>query len=526
MLTVLRRDLPQWQRIRAEALPMHAVEAAATARAAGDWRRAAEIARTDVDVDLDDVRRRFGDRAALAVEDDLRHLCLDLLWWHLPRHQGGMTTLQARVSAILAPAAGADSAPLVKVRLPKSPTGPQRLQVSVTTMAELADERWYVAPRYTWDVREAKTLRAAWGGSDERMPLLTRDGRPLPPEQLGVGDDRAAATERLYRQLAEGDLIGAWQACGVDVSDVETESLQRKAASPTCPIGVADQARAAARAFGVEQVNTLYGATLDLTVDGMTAKAADLSEYLEVPVRVATAPVPIDLVLIAAGRQRPADLHPLMREALFPGVAFPSAPVVSRPRAEARPARVRCQGVWHRVGVVDGALRLHDHDDTEQLRERALRSLGGQSSGCFAVQQGWTTGAARVPWALEAQRRAISHRMLHGDIDWLLDGLDRGAIDPQMRDYHGWSLLHMAMWVDVEKVLPVLLDAGLPVDTRDRAGRTPLYLAVMNGGSPELMRRLLAAGADPRAETLHGAYPSYVARSRNGWQNLDFLAKL
>jgi ankyrin repeat protein len=111
--------------------------------------------------------------------------------------------------------------------------------------------------------------------------------------------------------------------------------------------------------------------------------------------------------------------------------------------------------------------------------------------------------------------------MQHGDTDWLLDGLRRGVIDPHMRDANGWSLLHLVMWVDFERVLPVLLAAGTPVDVRDRVGRTPLYLTVMNGGSPELMRRLLAQGADPRAETVHGASPSYVARARQSWQDLS-----
>ena len=48
-----------------------------------------------------------------------------------------MSTLQPMVSAILPPPAGADSAPLLKVRLPKSPTGPQRLLLTVTTLDEL-----------------------------------------------------------------------------------------------------------------------------------------------------------------------------------------------------------------------------------------------------------------------------------------------------------------------------------------------------------------------------------------------------
>ena len=92
-----------------------------------------------------------------------------------------------------------------------------------------------------------------------------------------------------------------------------------------------------------------------------------------------------------------------------------------------------------------------------------------------------------------------------------------------MGDANGWSLLHLVMWVDWERVLPVLLAAGVPVDARDRIGRTPLYLAVMNGGPPQLMRRLLAEGADRHAETVHGSWPAYVARERQYWQDLSFL---
>src|SRR5512139_2912793 len=104
VLTVLRPDLPQWRRIRAESLPLDVVDAAAKARAAGDWRGAAALAGCDVDVPLQDA----------ALEDDLRHLSVDLLRWHLPRHRGGMSTLQPMVSAVLAPRAGADTAPLLR----------------------------------------------------------------------------------------------------------------------------------------------------------------------------------------------------------------------------------------------------------------------------------------------------------------------------------------------------------------------------------------------------------------------------
>ncbi|MFC7761513.1 ankyrin repeat domain-containing protein [Catellatospora bangladeshensis] len=116
--------------------------------------------------------------------------------------------------------------------------------------------------------------------------------------------------------------------------------------------------------------------------------------------------------------------------------------------------------------------------------------------------------------------------MLDGDTDWLLDGLARGVIDPHMRDGSGWSLRHTAMWVDHERLLPLLDAAGVPVDARDRAGRTPLYVAVMNGGDVSLIHRLLAAGADPFAETVHGAMVASSAAYRARRDDLDFLTKL
>ncbi|GIH19493.1 ankyrin repeat domain-containing protein [Rugosimonospora africana] len=534
-----RNDLTQWHRIRTTTIPAGMVEAATAAREAGYWRAAAMAARADVDVDLAAVRDTFGAQAAEGVEDDLRHLALDLLWWHLPRHTGGMTTLRARASAVLAPVRGAADAPLIRVCLPPSPTGPQRLSVSVSTAEELSDERWFVAPRYMWDVRESGALRTAWGGSADRPPLLRPDGRPVPHDALGGGTDRAAGTERVYRMLADGDHPGAWRACGIELEFDKPEALQRKAAPPTCPVGVADLAREVARAFDTERVSTLFGAHLNLTVgDTVTAEASDPSEYLEVTPRIPTAAAPVDLALIHAGLLDPTDLHPLMRAALFAAAPPAAGSPPTRPTATIRaarpgpfapaqsqpgaPVRVRCRGDWHLVGVRDGALRLHDHDDEEQRREQVLRSLGGRSDGCFAVQQDWTTGATRLPRALAGQRREIVRRVQNGDTNWLLDGLDRGVIDPHLREAHGWTLLHMAMWVDHERVYPVLREHGIPVDVRDRIDATPLYVAVMHGGPAALVRRLLDDGADPFAETVHGASPhDVVYRTRR--EDLPFL---
>ncbi|WP_144119259.1 hypothetical protein [Catellatospora sichuanensis] len=587
MITLLRPDLTQWRRIRDRMPSPAAVAAAASARAAGDWRAAAAFADADIEVDLDAVRERFGTQAAADVDADLHHLALDLLLWHLPRHQGGMTTLRARTSAVLAPRAVDHGTPLIRVRLPLSPTGPQRLRVDVRTLSELEWHRWYVAPRHTWDVRETAALRTAWGCAADRPPLLAPDGSPLPWSALGTGDDAAAATERVYLMLAAGEHAAAWRACGIEIPFADTKALQRGSAGPTCPVGLADEIRAAAATFAqrprfpAERVDTLFGAHLNVSVgDELIAAESDPHEYNEGPPQVASGPVPADLALLHAGLLTPADLHPLLRAALFPALPHPaphrpvgrtpvrpgptaapdatghavsaSPPDVAGPVDAAigsgvpsgrapeptagepgapeptagepgAPVRVRCRGEWHVVRVRDGALRLHDHDAGELRREQTLRVLGGPGAGCFAVRDTWLTGVGKLPKALTAQRRRVREQMLDGDTGWLLDALDRGVVDPLMRDGGGWSLRHMAMWVDHARLLPLLDAAGLPVDVPDRIGRTPLYVAVMNGGDPALIRALLDAGADLHAETVHGASPSSVAHDHARRDDLAFL---
>jgi hypothetical protein len=242
--------------------------------------------------------------------------------------------------------------------------------------------------------------------------------------------------------------------------------------------------------------------------------------------RILAAPVPADLVLIFAGLRGPGQLHPLMREALFPAAA--PDPMAARPQTPSAvipgaPVRVRCQGVWHEVGVVGGRLSTPAHDEEELLREQVVRSLGGASGGCFGARESWEAGATRLPRGLAAQRREVRLRMQNGDTDWVLDGLARGVIDPHMRDANGWSLMHMAMWVDYPRLLPVLIAHGVPVDGCDRIGRTPLYLAVMSGAPADLVRWFHDAGADPYAETVHGATPVGVTKHRAGRTDLGFL---
>lgn len=60
----------------------------------------------------------------------------------------------------------------------------------------------------------------------------------------------------------------------------------------------------------------------------------------------------------------------------------------------------------------------------------------------------------------------------------------------------GTTALGLAAWADQPAAVAALLDAGAPVDAPSTSGHTPLLMAVFGGARPELVGRLLDAGAD------------------------------
>jgi hypothetical protein len=493
-----------WRRIRQYAVPAEMIRAATEARLAGDWRGACAAA--GVEPAPDDFT---------PFEDDLRHFAPDLLRWHLPRNPcRGDTTLTPRQAVRLA--RSGDSA--LYAGLPRLGFGPQRLRLFVSA-GELDDDDFhgtvdFTARRELWDAREA--------------PGLLRWTRGAPD-----------LADRILALQDAGKPVEAWAAAGVDVpatsSGNDDEQWRKRYLEPAFTTLDADlsvlveQARRRSAETGLERIGIKVGWYHELLLTGLDGKHPrgewadhDYTETQEIPGRLEIAAFkrPIDMHLLRFGMLRPEQLHPLVFAAFFPERTPPEPPVT---RQAPGPVRVRCNGHWHEVRMTAGRLDI-PHSDAERQREHTLRALGGRLHGCFAAEQAWRDRSGRLPRRLEEQRRDLMLRAQHGDLAGVLALLDAG-VDPQARDTHGRTLLHLLPGLDDLSLVPRLLAAGLDVDVRDARGYTPLHTAVHANGSPELVRALLAAGARPDTTDHVGeSLADALHRHREG--DLAFLAEL
>ncbi|WP_405922174.1 ankyrin repeat domain-containing protein [Streptomyces sp. NBC_00122] len=481
-------DGPAWQRIRRYAVPGWMIEQATAHRLAGDWRAACAAAGVDIGFDLPEVAARYGASVAEAVEDDLRHLAPDLLRWHLPRVLGGRTTIGIDLRILLASYGGADG-PTLSVTTPLMTEGSQRLRLHCAPVVPVKWKRYtgrgfvpedWTAVRPFWDARCASELGARFGdpeGRAERIDLLRTQGDTAAAyEAAGIACDLTVPTPQPYQRPVDPEAL--FGQIPVDLTRLAAEVGRLVAA------GAGERYRIAAD----------WRTYLLLEPDGpdrLRARFVEREEALTVPQlpRYAWQRLP-DLELVRTGRITPRELHPLVAASLFPG----AGPAVGPPGpAEAGPVRVRCHGEWHEVRSRGGALDV-PHTPEEQQRERAMRAFGGAVSGCFAVQQTWTTGEGRLPRALRDQQRELFLRAQHGDTPGVVALLDAG-VDPRIREARSRGLLHELHLLDHEALLPRLLAAGLDLEARDKHERTPLLSAVHWGGSPDLVRALMAAGA-------------------------------
>ncbi|MFF8916151.1 ankyrin repeat domain-containing protein [Streptomyces sp. NPDC015032] len=502
------------------AVPRWMIETSAERRAAGDWRGACAAARFDVAFDLSEVSARYGRDVARALESDLRHLVPDLVRWHLPRVLGGRSTLATDLSVVLAGYGVAadvsgDTAPYLYLRTPPMVDGPQRISLRFGAVRRgaapgtfhLGVTDWRVC-RYLWDARRTDELRARVGGAD-RLPFLRADGTPLGSDELpgtdpGDGDPvtRAEWVTLLYER---GQVAQSLAAVGIDLAANSPRTPSWYRATPESILArlALDVPRLKSEAGRFAE---LYGASHVQIGDDWRAcvllEFTDSGGGLRIGLveREAAAAAPLlprslrqrlpDLDLLRTGAVSPAHLHPLVAGALFPGLGAAAGPPGVTPPA---PVRVRCRGEWHEVVFRDGRLDS-PHSPEERQREHALRAFGGAVTGCFAVEHSSTTGTGRLPKALRAQQRDLFLRAQHGDTPGVLELLDAG-VDPRIRDGGRRSLLHVLHLLDHEPLLPRLLAAGLDLEALDHRERTPLGVAVGDGGSAELVTALLDAGA-------------------------------
>ncbi|PNV32331.1 ankyrin repeat domain-containing protein [Streptomyces sp. DH-12] len=546
-------EASSWRRIRRHAVPRGMIERATQRRTAGDWRGACAAALVDVDLDLAEIAEHCGHDVADALEDDLRHLVPDLVRWHLPRYLGGWTTLATDRTVVLARyrpvRAGEEprSTPYLHLTTPAMRQGPQRITLRFGTLADegaagvfsSTTEDWRYA-RHLWDDRHTAVLREHAGGPG-RLPFFSADGGLLAPDELPPSDpgagDPAARAEWVTLLHEKGEAAEAFAAAGID-ADLTTPGAGPRwyRSDPTVLVGrlALDHTRLERevrrlRGEGVGDRFLILGdwrtrLLLEPAATGLALRAVDREEVQGLPFLPETLwrRLP-DLDLLRVGGVAPEHLHPLVGEALFPGVR-PDGGIGGPPGPGApAPVRVRCRGEWHEVGFrPDGRLRM-PHSDEEQQREWALRAFGGAVAGCFAVAQTWTSGEGRLPKALRAQRLDFFLRAQHGDTDGVLRLLDAG-MDIRVRSAAGRSLLHVLNLIDHERLLPRLLAAGLDLEARDKQGRTPLFVAVAEGGSRALVEALLDAGARIDVEDGMELSLAHVVR-RYRRSDLAFLRK-
>lgn len=110
-------------------------------------------------------------------------------------------------------------------------------------------------------------------------------------------------------------------------------------------------------------------------------------------------------------------------------------------------------------------------------------------------------------------RTALHHAVLNhnSEIVQLLLG---ASADLNRADKQGFTALHLAAQNHRIDVARNLLEHGAVIDPLDKNGNTPLFRAVFESrGRGDMIRLLLAHGADKGRKNAHGVSPLELARS-------------
>ena len=120
-----------------------------------------------------------------------------------------------------------------------------------------------------------------------------------------------------------------------------------------------------------------------------------------------------------------------------------------------------------------------------------------------------------------AGRSPLHYAALEGDVDAAAALIGQG-LDAGLPDLARFTPLHFAAQGQHPRLAQLLLSAGAPVGPLDRFGKTPLFVALLNArdGDGEVVRVLLAAGANPDLENYSGISPRSLAE---GVTNFDLM---
>ena len=489
------------------------VAAATERRLAGDWRGACAAALADVHIDLRSVAATYGRAHAERIEADLTGLAPDLLRRFLPRWQGRLVpsasvVLSRSDEACRGARKGtARGGPVLIATMPRSWLV-VRQSFSLRVGHDLPDPISDL-PEWAWHADAVADRRWVYGGGPDRLAWHFPDGSPYPPGTVpppGPAADRPAEIERLAGLLAAGRTLDAFRAAGFEVDTTSQARYTPDLATlltrlaPTLPVARAEALRLSRR-YGQDRFSTPLGG---LVVSGSTVRWDGYAASRTGPALFQVS-APLEAALLQFGDLGPDELHPLVHEALFPGRTQRwRAPAPYEPEA----VRVRCGTQWHTVLTTGGHLLTPHHDDAEMRREFVLAGLGGPLSGCAAAVRGWRTGKRPIAKNVRKDRQALFALALHGDTDGLLARLADG-LDPGLRGPGGGTLMHWLAHLDHDRVLPVLLRAGLSLEERGLEGRTPLHAAA-ESAAEATMAALVAAGADPGALDDRGRTPAKV----------------
>ena len=182
------------------------------------------------------------------------------------------------------------------------------------------------------------------------------------------------------------------------------------------------------------------------------------------------------------------------------------------PDAQTQPHCIACPGLGavalaRQVGATDVAVALvarGAHDSSTAFGDLVAACKAGESTRArrLADTIDVRSGSDDVAAFLEIVGR--------GDAS-LVAALLQAGVPVDATNDHGQTALHWAAWQGRDEVVGELLTAGAPLEAREREfGGTPLGWAAHGasmappGRHVEVVRRLLAAGADVQARNAHG----------------------